>query len=75
MTSFTDFLRSLPSQPGQGGEEEDEEDEDEMQAYEDSIQRLRVSLSLCPQSAHWLTQSGRRRRNSKNDKRGIRSLL
>lgn len=42
LTSFTDFLRQLPSQ-GQSGDDDDEEDEDEMQAYEDSIQRLRVS--------------------------------
>lgn len=37
LTPFTSFLRSMP-----GKEEEDEEDDDELQAHEDSMQRLRV---------------------------------
>ncbi|KAL0243695.1 hypothetical protein I308_105665 [Cryptococcus tetragattii IND107] len=36
LTPFTSFLRSMP-----GKEEEDEEDDDELQAHEDSMQRLR----------------------------------
>ena len=43
LTPFVDFLRSLPSSHGRAGmDDEDEEDEDEMQAYEDSMQRLKV---------------------------------
>lgn len=43
LTPFADFLRSLPSSHGRSGmDDEDEEDEDEMQAYEDSMQRLKV---------------------------------
>ena len=41
-TPFTEFLRSLPSRQNRP-DEDDETDEDEMQAYEDSMQRLRVS--------------------------------
>ena len=42
LTPFGDFLRNLPSKQGRP-EEEEEEDEDEMQAYQDSMQRLKVS--------------------------------
>lgn len=44
LTPFGDFLRGLPSKQGRN-EEEDEEDEDEIQAYHDSMQRLKASLS------------------------------
>ena len=45
LTPFSDFVRGLPSRQSRSGlEEEEEEDEDEMQAYQDSMQRLRVSL-------------------------------
>ena len=47
LTPFGDFLRNLPSKQGRP-EEEEEEDEDEMQAYQDSMQRLKVSRrSVC----------------------------
>jgi transcription initiation protein SPT3 len=39
MAPFIDFLRSLPSRK----DDEEDDDEDELQAYEDSMQRLRVS--------------------------------
>ncbi|ORY22127.1 transcription initiation factor IID, 18kD subunit-domain-containing protein, partial [Naematelia encephala] len=42
LTPFSDFLKGLPSSQNRAAaEEEDEEDEDEMQAYQDSMQRLR----------------------------------
>lgn len=41
LTPFSDFLRGLPTQQNRA-EEEEEEDEDEMQAHQDSMQRLRV---------------------------------
>lgn len=40
MTPFSDFLRGLPTSMNK--DEEDEEDDDEMQAHQDSMQRLRV---------------------------------
>lgn len=46
LTPFNDVLKTLPHR--QGREDEDEEDDDEMQAYQDSMQRLRVSPSLPP---------------------------
>lgn len=42
MTPFSDFLRGLPTSMNR--DDEEEEDEDEMQAHQDSMQRLRVSL-------------------------------
>lgn len=42
LTPFGDFLRGLPSKQGRN-EDEEEEDEDELQAYHDSMQRLKVS--------------------------------
>ena len=42
LTPFGDFLRALPSKQNRTEEEEDEDD-DEIQAYEESMQRLRVS--------------------------------
>lgn len=41
LTPFSDLLKGLPS--SQNREEDEEQDEDEMQAYQDSMQRLRVS--------------------------------
>lgn len=41
LTPFSDFLRSTAKRDGR--EDEDDEDEDEIQAYQDSMQRLRVS--------------------------------
>lgn len=38
LTPFSDFLRGMPNRP----DDDDEEDEDEAQAYQDSMQRLRV---------------------------------
>lgn len=43
MTPYSDFLKSLPNS---GKDDDDEGDEDEVQAHHDSMQRLRVSLSL-----------------------------
>ncbi|CAK9784096.1 TFIID-18kDa-domain-containing protein [Cutaneotrichosporon oleaginosum] len=40
LTPFSDFLRTLPTQQNRN-EEEDEEDDDELQAHQDSMQRLR----------------------------------
>ncbi|OCF34938.1 transcription initiation protein SPT3 [Kwoniella heveanensis BCC8398] len=39
LTPFSDYLRSLPSK--QNRDDEEDEDEDEMQAHQDSMQRLR----------------------------------
>ncbi|WWC67142.1 uncharacterized protein I206_101049 [Kwoniella pini CBS 10737] len=39
LTPFSDYLRTLPSK--QNRDEDDEEDEDEIQAHQDSMQRLR----------------------------------
>ncbi len=55
LTPFSDFVRGLPSRQkgvvvvgggggGGGGEDNEEEDEDEMQAHQDSMQRLRVGV-------------------------------
>jgi transcription initiation protein SPT3 len=41
LTPFSDFLRSLPTQQNRN-EDEEEEDDDELQAHQDSMQRLRV---------------------------------
>jgi len=65
LTPFADFLRSLPSSHGRAGmDDEDEEDEDEMQAYEDSMQRLKVGLagwvSISPAHSRTPTRSRRR---------------
>ena len=46
LTPFGDFLRGLPSRQGRNEDEEDE-DEDEIQAYHDSMQRLKVSRTGC----------------------------
>ena len=47
LTPFSDFVRGLPSRQSRSGvEEEEEDDEDEMQAYQDSMQRLRVSCTM-----------------------------
>lgn len=43
LTPFSDFMRALPTQQNRN-EEEDEEDDDELQAHQDSMQRLRVSV-------------------------------
>lgn len=43
LTPFSEFLRALPTQQNRA-EEDDDEDEDELQAHEDIMQRLRVSL-------------------------------
>ncbi|GMK54187.1 hypothetical protein CspeluHIS016_0107730 [Cutaneotrichosporon spelunceum] len=40
LTPFSDFLRSLPTQQNRN-EDEEEEDDDELQAHQDSMQRLR----------------------------------
>ena len=46
LTPFGDFLRTLPSKQSRPDEDE-EEDDDEIQAFQDSMQRLRVgSLPL-----------------------------
>lgn len=46
MTPYSDFLKSLPNSSA-GKDDEDEGDDDEVQAHHDSMQRLRVSRSLC----------------------------
>lgn len=46
LTPFSDFLRSLPTQQNRN-EDDDEEDDDELQAHQDSMQRLRVSAPCC----------------------------
>ena len=43
LTPFGDFLKTLPSSQTRVDEDE-EEDEDELQAYQDSMQRLKVRL-------------------------------
>lgn len=45
LTPFSDVLRNLPNS-AMGRDEEEDEDEDELQAYHDSMQRLRVSLAF-----------------------------
>lgn len=53
LTPFSDFLRSLPNKRGRLGEDEEEDpDEDEMQAHQDSMQRLRVSRG--PNQGRWI---------------------
>jgi len=49
LTPFSDFVRGLPSRQRPGADEDEEEDEDEMQAYQDSMQRLRVSVPFLPE--------------------------
>lgn len=51
LTPFGDFLRGLPSKQGRN-EEEDDEDEDEVQAYHDSMQRLKVGQRFRPINVH-----------------------
>lgn len=41
LTPFSDFMRALPTQQNRN-EDEEEEDDDELQAHQDSMQRLRV---------------------------------
>jgi len=45
-TPFSDFLRTIPNAQNTNREDDEEEDEDEMQAHQESMQRLRVSSSL-----------------------------
>ena len=67
LTPFSDFLRGIPTKRGGGGginglnannptvnaEDDDEEDDDEMQAYQDSMQRLKVGqCSLLRHTTH-----------------------
>jgi len=74
LTPFSDFVRALPSK--QLREEEDDEDEDEMQAHQDSMQRLRVSRLRVRCNEDQLTGSpGRRRSDETDDKGRIRALL
>jgi hypothetical protein len=40
LTPFSEVLKSLPNR--QNGTVDEEEDDDELEAYEDSLQRLRV---------------------------------
>jgi transcription initiation protein SPT3 len=46
LTPFTEFLRTLPVALGTSaaGADDDDDDEEELEAYEESLQRLRVSL-------------------------------
>lgn len=44
LTPFSEVLKSLPNR--QNGTVDEEEDDDELEAYEDSLQRLRVSLEV-----------------------------
>lgn len=48
LTPFSDFVRAMPSRNRSAVEEDEEEDEDEMQAHQDSMQRLRVGYFLFP---------------------------
>lgn len=50
LTPFSDALKSLPGRHTRAAaaEEDEEQDEDEMQAYQDSMQRLRVRPFLPP---------------------------
>ena len=73
LTPFSDFVRALPSKQLR---EEEEEDEDEMQAHQDSMQRLRVSRLRVRCNEDQLTGSlGRRRSDETDDKGRIRALL
>jgi transcription initiation protein SPT3 len=47
LTSFAEVLKNLPNRAGGATNVEEEEDEDELEAYEDSLQRLRVSSEVC----------------------------
>lgn len=42
LTSFAEVLKNLPNRAVGATNVEEEEDEDELEAYEDSLQRLRV---------------------------------
>lgn len=42
LTPFSDLIKGLPSRQNRA-EDDEEQDEDEMQAYQDTMQRLRVS--------------------------------
>jgi hypothetical protein len=42
MTPFQDLLRNLPNRSATGMPGEEDDDDEELEAYEDSIQRLRV---------------------------------
>lgn len=43
LTPFSDLMKGLPSRQNRA-EDDEEQDEDEMQAYQDTMQRLRVSI-------------------------------
>jgi len=43
LTPFAEVLKNLPGRQN-GAVADEEEDDDELEAYEDSLQRLRVSL-------------------------------
>jgi hypothetical protein len=84
LTPFSDLIKSLPSRQNRA-EDDEEQDEDEMQAYQDTMQRLRVSAChsayICPSASsrrpkvNMLISPGRRRADSENDQRGIRPFL
>lgn len=44
MTPFQDLLRNLPNRSATGMPDDEDNDDEELEAYEDSIQRLRVCL-------------------------------
>jgi len=44
ITPFQELLRNLPNWKGSGMPDDEDNDDEELEAYEDSIQRLRV----CP---------------------------
>lgn len=48
LTPFSDFMRTLPTQQNRNDDDEDEDD-DELQAHQDSMQRLRVRSAMI----HW----------------------
>lgn len=47
LTPFSDFLKTVPSKQSKMGptvnDDDDDEDEDELQAHQDSMQRLKAS--------------------------------
>lgn len=79
LTPFSDFLKTVPSKQGKMGpavnDDEDDEDEDELQAHQDSMQRLKASDTV-PLPRHSLTLlAGCRRDHEENDQRRVCPLL
>ena len=73
ITPFQDLLRNLPNWTT-SNEDEDNDDE-ELEAYEDSIQRLRVRVSALMVIVWLIRTTGSRRRHETDDQGAVCVLL